>query len=213
MAEGNISAVSPEKLQSYLLCLHNNTRTDLSRIATNINKEHLLVIYSKLESLNVTLLNHLREPSASVTKSRLTPEEIVPHYFWLIGTLIAIGAVQLVFSLACFALVLRLNLIKSKKHVQRKGSTNTVCSRLDEAGPSSSSAQTNRRPKRIPDRESRRLSTRITRRFNHIRNNSTLIAFLSTPPNYRAPAPPPPPENSWYENVQHQHTKIHTTKY
>lgn len=210
MAVGNISAVSPEKLQTYLLCLHNNTKTDLRIFTNNLNnnKEHLQIISSKLNSLNMTFLTLLRELSASVTESRLTPEEIVPHYFWLIGSLIAIGAVQLIFSLACFALVLRLNLIKSKKSVQRKGSTNTVCSRLDEAGPSaSSSAETTRRPKRFQDREPRRISNRLTRRFNHIRNNSTFIAFLSTPPNYRAPAPPPPPEDSWYENVKHHHTK------
>jgi hypothetical protein len=204
------TAVSPEQLQSYLLCLHRDTTTELHTITNNINKskQHLQEINSKLESLNVTLSTLLRGLSDNFTESKLTPDEIVPHYFWLIGALIAIGAVQLIFSLMCFILALRLNLLKSKNRVQRKGSTNTICSRLEDARPSSS-AEISRRPQRTQDRQSRRLSSRFMRRFNPIRNNSTLIAFLSTPPSYRAPAPPPPPQDTWYQNVKCQHKKTH----
>lgn len=204
--EGNSSVQC--LLENYLQCLHSNTVTFLHTVATTkyINPK-LLEITLLIMSLNETLL---RELSAKITKYKLTPDGIFPHYYWLIGALIVMGAVQLAFSVACFILGLRLNLKKSKNRAQRKGSTNTICSRLEEAAGPSSRTATPRRPQRTQDRESRRLSSRIMRRLDPIRHNSTLIAFLSTPPNYRAPAPPPPQESAaGYQNVKYHHQKTH----
>lgn len=162
-----------------------------------------------LQSIQKTFETELGK---KLKENKVTQDEICPHYYLLFGALIVMSAIQLAFSLANFILGVRLSL-KSKKRPARKDSTNTICSRLEVAEPNVPSSSIDRRSQRVHNRDSRRLSSRIMRRFDPIRNNSTLIAFLSTPPSYRAPAPPPPPETNFgaggYQNVRYYHKKSH----